>query len=288
MKYYYAKNRDPFDFKTVNEFQNRCPEGYYVKKDYYEVTDNRNSRRGKWFFYYYCKDGAEINHYKMDSFMQAAESSVGILFSDSINSDVLSKERERIKDLYLKESPTVLEKARIKSLEKAIKGTEWLLDYGDRILDEKYDVIWDNIAGFCTLISVDANYYVYSFYDSDSIRNRLTVYFSSPSAIQQVFNCATCLYFVINYCDENNIAVTQSLFELILQRINDKDEQTSFGTTAFLLIEEIKRKQVSEVHSTGITAQSPSQMRTLNFCPKCGAKLNSSDSFCPTCGCKVE
>ena len=102
MKYYIAQNHDYIDESTVKEFKERCPEGYVVKKDYYDSLLN-NADRGKWFFYYYCEDGVSINDSTLKSFFSSIGNSIGFVSSqqqgDMVFGKLQAETREKLKAL---------------------------------------------------------------------------------------------------------------------------------------------------------------------------------------------
>lgn len=287
MMYYIAQNHDYIDANTAKEFEAHCPDGYTVKRDYYEQLLNAPGR-GKWFFYYYCEKGVTIDHLLLGRFISSAELSIGRMFEEKPALKECVEGREKLRDTYLKRNPGLLDRVVIKNIESAIIGLEASQEYYKEILSEEYDEVWNHIAGFCSLISVGNKKYVYSFYDSNSIRERLVQFFYTADELYKVHNYDTCEQFVLFFCEENSIRVTDKLYDWIQNKIKTKDEKTSFNTTAFLTIEGIKKSMAALKQNGNDNTHSPSQERTMNFCPKCGAKLKNSDTFCPTCGCRIE
>lgn len=293
MKYYIAQDHDYYDAKTVEEFKRRCPDGYVVKKDYYDSLLN-NANRGKWFFYYYCEEGISLDNALLRSFFYKLGSSIGFVSKEqkAKTGQLDSEARERNKGLYFRTDLTMLEKAKLKLIETEIRDSEGLYKHHEEILEEEYENVWDHIGGFLTVITAidvkGAHKYVYTSFNSDDLRAALCEFFWRTKEIYKVFDSESCLFYIKYYCKVNNLVITETFMNDIKKRIEQKDEKVSYGTTAFILIEEIKKMNAAPAKSATKNVMASTQTRTLNFCPACGARIKASDSFCPTCGCKIE
>ena len=220
MKYYIAQDHDYFDTKTVEEFKRRCPDGYVVKKDYYDSISN-DSNRGKWFFYYYCEKGISIDNTLLKSFFKKIDTSIG--FASEAQKDKTgeldAKARERNRDLYIKTELSLLEKAKLKLIESEIRTSEGLYSYHAEILEEKYEKVWDYIGGFLTVITVidakGAHKYVYTSFDSNDLRAALCEFFWRTKEIYKVYDSESCLFYIKYYCKVNHLIISETFMNEI-------------------------------------------------------------------------
>ena len=290
MIYYYAQNHN-IDSATVNKFIENCPEGYTVKSDCYKIIERTSQRHGKWFYYFYEKKGEEIDKYRIDLFFMSLYYTLGRIAQLLDENSDHRKIIEQKNSLLLKGSLGFMDKTSLKFDEAAVISVEDSLSTNTEILDNKYDDVWNHIAGFCTPVSYTDGkkdcYRILSAYDSNELRSSLYQRLFRPTEIYGVRDLNTCLFYIQYYCFVNHIVFTNEILQEAKKRVVNKDKRTSYGTIAFLLLEDIKRGRLS-ARKTSTNTASSTQARALNFCPKCGAKINASDSFCPTCGRRIE
>ena len=287
MEYYKAQERY-IDEDILRKFIDRCPDGYTVKGGYVFHDNNRNPRYGYWAFYYYCKNGVTLEKKTLQSFFKDLDETLEYLSMENHPHYKLTKHREDNKQLYANQgSLNMLEKAKLAKIELECLLFESNLRNDSEIVGSEYDIIWDQIAGSCSYANTENldKCYIYTCYDSDSLREAYLKYYKYPTDLFMVHDVESSVNYLEYYCYNNQTPYSEKMENELRNSLKNKDKKTSYGTVLLKYIIELERRMTTPKHNDKTSANNE---RELNFCPACGAKIRTSDTFCPTCGCRIE